>query len=534
MIRSAAVAAAVVVIALSCAATAGAKTISLEHKNVAAFGLTQAGSLADNAPVASCNSTKPTPALASTSSIPVAVHVITQSGPGTRCVQITLDGGSCGANSGARAVAYQPQFDEESIASNYKADSAVASPVNPARSFSFLAAPGLMNIAVHGAGTSGLCPDYSLTVRSPPNVDTDAATSVADTSALLHGTVNEELEESTTHFEYGTTTTYGDETTPSGLIGAPDEDNHNVTRSVAGLSPNTVYHYRTVVDYPASGSFPAGTSFGNDQTLHTTGDPTATTGAASSITTDRATLNDTVNPGGVATTSTFEYGKTTSYGTTTPPQPAGSDFSDHSLSSDVSGLEPGTTYHFRAVADQGGTVVRGDDATFTTAALPTVAAPEVTAAAATPAGGGPGAVVTPDLAAPSFAQGPNMSPSRFKAAKRGASVVQAAATGTRVSYSLSEPATVAFTVERAAPGRKVKGRCTAPSSRNRKAKKCVRFVKVKGAFSHNGAAGVNSFRFTGRVGGKALRPGSYRLVALATDAAGNRSAPKRASFKIVR
>jgi hypothetical protein len=450
-------------------------------------------------------------------------------------VQITLDGGSCGANSGARAVAYQPQFDEGSIASNYKADSAVASPVNPTRSFSFLAAPGLMNIAVHGAGTTGLCPDYSMIVRSPPNVDTDAATSVADTSALLHGTVNEELEESTTHFEYGTTTTYGDVTTSSGLIGAPDEDDHNVTRSVTGLSPKTVYHYRTVVDYPASGSLPAGTSFGNDQTFRTTGDPTAATGAASSIATDGATLNGTVNPGGVATTIAFEYGNTAIYGTTTTPKSAGSDFTDHALSAVVSGLEPDTTYHFRTVADQGGTIVRGDDATFTTAALPAAAAPEVTGAAATPTGGSPGGFVTPpDLAAPSFAQGPKASPSKFKTAKTGGSVTAAAATGTRVSYSLSEPATVAFSVERAAPGRKVKGGCSAPSTRNRKAKKCVRFVKVRGTFSHGGAAGANSFRFTGRVGGKALKPGSYRLVATATDPAGNHSAPKLASFKIVK
>lgn len=510
MIRSTAVAT-VVVIALVCAPGAGAKTIGPITGSIVSGDQVQAGRLADDGGPSACDPPKATPAVASTDDVHFDGVSIAQDGPGTSCVHVTVDGSACGANSGVRLVAYNGNFDEDSIQTRYKGDSAVASSANPSRTFSFLLPQGALIMTSHGAGTTGLCTSYSYTVRIAPNVDTDAATGVAKTSATLHGEVNEESEESTTHFEYGPTTSYGTETTPAGLLGAADNTHKNIVRGIGGLTPNTVYHYRMVVDYGANGSFPGGTGLGPDQTFHTTGDPTAVTGAASGVTTDAATLSGTSNPGGVASTLTFEYGKDRDYGSSTTPQPAGADFDDHSLSSDVTGLEPGTIYHYRAVAKQGSTVIVGDDATFTTAALPPL--PGVT-------GAGAGATTPlPDLAAPSFAQGPRLSPSKFKAAK-----------GSLLTYSLSEPATVAFTVERAAPGRKVKGRCVAPSRRNSKAKKCVRFVKVKGTFSHDGAAGANSLRFVS----KKLKPGSYRLVAIATDAAGNRSAPKRASFKIVR
>jgi hypothetical protein len=39
---------------------------------------------------------------------------------------------------------------------------------------------------------------------------------------------------------------------------------------------------------------------------------------------------------------------------------------------------------------------------------------------------------------------------------------------------------------------------------------------------------------TGRVGSRALKPGRYRLRVVAVDAAGNRSAEQRLSFRIVR
>ena len=124
----------------------------------------------------------------------------------------------------------------------------------------------------------------------------------------------------------------------------------------------------------------------------------------------------------------------------------------------------------------------------------------------------------------------------FAAAAKGRSLggVARAKIGTRVLYTISESVRVRFTVERAARGRKVNGRCrrsTAPTSRTRR---CTRYRKLRGSFTHDGKQGTNRFRFTARLRGRKLRPGRYRLVATATDAAGNMAKPKRARFRVVR
>jgi hypothetical protein len=82
-----------------------------------------------------------------------------------------------------------------------------------------------------------------------------------------------------------------------------------------------------------------------------------------------------------------------------------------------------------------------------------------------------------------------------------------------ISYRDSQAATTAFTVARVLPGRRSGKRCVPPTARNRGAKRCTRFVRVRGSFTHVDIAGRNSFRFTGRVHRKALKPGPYRLNA---------------------
>jgi hypothetical protein len=72
------------------------------------------------------------------------------------------------------------------------------------------------------------------------------------------------------------------------------------------------------------------------------------------------------------------------------------------------------------------------------------------------------------------------------------------------------------------------------TKRNRAHRRCRRYVTVKGSASRVAAAGSNSVRFSGRLRGRRLRPGRYRLVARATDAGGIRSATRRAAFRIVR
>ena len=50
----------------------------------------------------------------------------------------------------------------------------------------------------------------------------------------------------------------------------------------------------------------------------------------------------------------------------------------------------------------------------------------------------------------------------------------------------------------------------------------------------NGKAGKNTITFRGRIGGRKLRTGKYRLTGKATDAAKNASSPAQATFRIVK
>ena len=95
------------------------------------------------------------------------------------------------------------------------------------------------------------------------------------------------------------------------------------------------------------------------QTIGATPLPVVVTGVASAITDTTATLNGTVNPSGSETTYHFEYGLTTSYGSTTTITSAGSGFTAVAVSAALTGLISGTEYHFRVTATNSGGTANG-------------------------------------------------------------------------------------------------------------------------------------------------------------------------------
>jgi hypothetical protein len=101
-----------------------------------------------------------------------------------------------------------------------------------------------------------------------------------------------------------------------------------------------------------------------------------------------------------------------------------------------------------------------------------------------------------------------------------------------VRVTLSEGASIVLRVERVRSGRRKAGRCVKPSRAPRGAR-CKRFEGA-GTLTRAGVAGPNSIAFRGRVGGRSLPPGGYRLSLVATDAAGNASTPRRLLFRIVK
>jgi hypothetical protein len=117
--------------------------------------------------------------------------------------------------------------------------------------------------------------------------------------------------------------------------------------------------------------------------------------------------------------------------------------------------------------------------------------------------------------------------------RAGAAAAAPVPTGTKISFTLSEPATVSFTFARKQPGRRVRGRCVRQTRRNRRAKRCNRLTPA-GSFTLPARQGANRVRFQGRFGTRKLKPGRYVLTLRAIDAAGNSSRRVSRAFKLLR
>jgi Ca2+-binding RTX toxin-like protein len=204
----------------------------------------------------------------------------------------------------------------------------------------------------------------------PPEADTAAATNVKGSSASLNATVDPEGAATSYQFEYGTTTAYGTTVPVTPKSAGTGVDPVAVSEAISGLQPGTTYHYRIVAWSEA------GESEGEDVSFTTPKAPTVTTKAATSVQATSAVFNGTVNPEGDATTYQFEYGKSTAYGSKAPAtaKSAGSGTSTVSVSETVSGLEPGTTYHYRLVATNSVGTSKGSDVIFKTTSLPVTGA----------------------------------------------------------------------------------------------------------------------------------------------------------------
>jgi hypothetical protein len=136
-----------------------------------------------------------------------------------------------------------------------------------------------------------------------------------------------------------------------------------LSRSVTGLNASTRYYYR-VRAYNGNGTS-GNSNVVTVTTLSPTGSPVVITNLASSIASSSAKLNGSVNPHGLSTTAYFQYGRTTSYGSTTSNQTkTGNNYQN--VSATIAGLSAHTTYHFRIVARNTGGTKYGGDRTFTT------------------------------------------------------------------------------------------------------------------------------------------------------------------------
>jgi NHL repeat len=251
-------------------------------------------------------------------------------------------------------------------------------------------------------------PIEQVTPYGAPAIVTGAAQNITPTAATLSGTVNPERTEATYHFAYITETGYQEalangaanpasphyreelakgapspyaegETTPTFSLAASGSPQAVGPIPADDLLPGVTYHYALI----AVNKFELQT-IGPDQTF-TTGSatpPSVSTGAASAISQNAATLSGTVTTNGLQTNYGFEIG-------TEPFQPgkyvpatglgAIGGAATEEVHVTLGELQPGTTYYYRVTATNADGTREGQPGVFTTPGFPTLLAPPASA-----------------------------------------------------------------------------------------------------------------------------------------------------------
>jgi WD40 repeat protein len=190
--------------------------------------------------------------------------VATVGEPTTARIEYCVPSDPCGKYLGSEGASPWHVVSEESGLSNPVQDTISADLSGLEPSTKYLLRTSAVNEDSQVEGISGT--DSFTTALVPPTVQTGQATSVTDTSATLAGTIDTFGGQTTYHFEYGLTTSYGS-VAPAGAEGIAGSERalRTFTQTLKGLQPGTPYHFRLVATNAA------GTTLGEDRTFTTLG-----------------------------------------------------------------------------------------------------------------------------------------------------------------------------------------------------------------------------------------------------------------------
>jgi sugar lactone lactonase YvrE len=229
-------------------------------------------------------------------------------------------------------------------------------------------------------------------------VSTTFATSIQPAGATLNGMLDPEGAPAHYYFEYASEATYNEalengasnpysastEAEPGERSGSGEEV---AGTPVTGLEFGTTYHYRIVTHNGY------GETVGEDHTMTTLPAlpivddlrPSFATGVGY----HEAELRGTVNPGRGMTSYTFQYGTSSAYEFSTPPVYTQANDEDDQVEQAISGLQPGTLYHYELLATNATGMATSEEGEFTTLAEGAEPQPEGGTGGSQPAAGSP-------------------------------------------------------------------------------------------------------------------------------------------------
>jgi len=207
-------------------------------------------------------------------------------------------------------------------------------------------------------GESSIPGPFTVTASAPTCIDNEPAIPISFTPSSG-------ADKFYSYYVYGQASSLGGGSLNTDILGF----NYNVT---AGVKPAQVHEIGMYSEDPQD-EFKK--RFSNSVFVYVPHDicgdsalaPSALTQPASAVTSDSAILRSRVRANGSPTTVSFQWGKTTSYGNSTPGQEIGSStLVQQRPSMQVTGLACETEYHYRVVGQNAVGTAFGSDASFVT------------------------------------------------------------------------------------------------------------------------------------------------------------------------
>jgi hypothetical protein len=212
--------------------------------------------------------------------------------------------------------------------------------------------------------------DETFMTAGSPMVRYEPPSGIAQHEATIHAEITPEQLATVYRFEYGETTAYGNEAPEGGEAIGTGATPVARSATLKLLKVGTVYHYRVVAENKA------GVTDGPDQTFRTVLAAPVDVTYATGVSATEAVLHAQINPLGNDTHIYFQYGtedcQSNPSACADSPAPPGDDIGsglqDTPGEARITGLEPGTSYHYRVIAANILGTGEGRERTFTTLA----------------------------------------------------------------------------------------------------------------------------------------------------------------------
>jgi hypothetical protein len=197
-----------------------------------------------------------------------------------------------------------------------------------------------------------------------PSVSLAGFGEITPTSVKMLATVDPEGQPTTScHFDFSKNYSYSNSLPCAEGVVQSGSGDRLVSATAMGVQQGTTYHYRVVVSNSNGTVEPASGTFVPSDVPHLGGT------WATDVHSDSVRLNAEISPEGVPTTYRFQYGAADCSANPCSESDlgqAGKGLVQIPLGTVVTGLAPGTTYHYRVITvNQAGTIY-GPDRTFTT------------------------------------------------------------------------------------------------------------------------------------------------------------------------